>query len=113
MVRALALTRVPQPQLQDSTDSTLTLPCWFPGAPDVRLVAPYEADAQLAFLARNAMIDVVLSEDSDNLPYAALPLMSPICAVLHILSHCNCTVTAPPPPPPKERRTAPALSIGR
>ena len=34
------------------------------------IVAPYEADAQLAFLARNNLVDVVISEDSDCLAYA-------------------------------------------
>ncbi|CAM9157672.1 unnamed protein product [Ectocarpus sp. 6 AP-2014] len=33
------------------------------------IVAPYEADAQLAFLSRTGAVDVVLSEDSDCLPY--------------------------------------------
>ncbi|GMI25080.1 hypothetical protein TeGR_g13880 [Tetraparma gracilis] len=33
------------------------------------LVAPYEADAQLAFLARSCLVDVVLSEDGDLLAY--------------------------------------------
>ena len=33
------------------------------------VVAPYEADAQLAFLARTGQVDAVLSEDSDLLPY--------------------------------------------
>lgn len=32
-------------------------------------VAPYEADAQLAFLARNGEVDLVISEDSDMLVY--------------------------------------------
>lgn len=33
------------------------------------IVAPYEADAQLAFLARSGYVDYVLTEDSDMLPY--------------------------------------------
>ena len=33
------------------------------------VVAPFEADAQLAFLARSGAADVVLTEDSDMLPY--------------------------------------------
>ncbi|CAM9465207.1 unnamed protein product [Scytosiphon promiscuus] len=33
------------------------------------IVAPYEADAQLAFLSRTGAVDVVISEDSDCLPY--------------------------------------------
>lgn len=33
------------------------------------MVAPYEADAQLAYLARKGVVDLVISEDSDTLPY--------------------------------------------
>ena len=33
------------------------------------VIAPYEADAQLAFLARTGLVDCVLTEDSDLLPY--------------------------------------------
>lgn len=33
------------------------------------IVAPYEADAQLAFLSRTGVVDVVITEDSDCLPY--------------------------------------------
>ena len=33
------------------------------------IVAPYEADAQMAFLAINGKVDAVLTEDSDMLPY--------------------------------------------
>ncbi|KAF1787326.1 Exonuclease 1 [Phytophthora cactorum] len=32
-------------------------------------VAPYEADAQLAFLSRQKIVDVVISQDSDCVPY--------------------------------------------
>ncbi|KAE8989144.1 hypothetical protein PF004_g15019 [Phytophthora fragariae] len=32
-------------------------------------VAPYEADAQLAFLSRQKIVDVVISDDSDCVPY--------------------------------------------
>lgn len=32
-------------------------------------VAPYEADAQLAYMSRQKIIDVVISEDSDCAPY--------------------------------------------
>jgi exonuclease-1 len=35
------------------------------------IVAPYEADAQLAYLSRNGLVDVVITEDSDLLPYGA------------------------------------------
>ena len=33
------------------------------------VVAPYEADSQLAFLARTGQVDAVISEDSDLIPY--------------------------------------------
>jgi exonuclease 1 len=33
------------------------------------VVAPYEADAQLAYLCREGIVDAALSEDSDLLPY--------------------------------------------
>ncbi len=33
------------------------------------LVAPYEADAQLAYLSMKGIVDVVISEDSDTIPY--------------------------------------------
>ena len=33
------------------------------------VVAPYEADAQLSFLSRNHLVDLVISEDSDCIPY--------------------------------------------
>lgn len=33
------------------------------------IVAPYEADAQLACLSRTGVVDVVITEDSDCLPY--------------------------------------------
>ena len=33
------------------------------------LVAPYEADAQLAFLCRNGHVSAVITEDADLLPY--------------------------------------------
>jgi 5'-3' exonuclease len=34
------------------------------------IVAPYEADAQIAYLAREGLVDAVISEDSDMLPYS-------------------------------------------
>lgn len=33
------------------------------------VVAPYEADAQLAYLSMKGVVDVVISEDSDTIPY--------------------------------------------
>jgi 5'-3' exonuclease len=38
--------------------------------PEVKVVvAPYEADAQLAFLSNNNLVDAVVSEDSDTIPF--------------------------------------------
>jgi exonuclease-1 len=33
-------------------------------------VAPYEADSQLSFFCREGLVDAVISEDSDTIPYA-------------------------------------------
>lgn len=33
------------------------------------IVSPYEADAEIAYLIRNKIIDIVLTEDSDTIPY--------------------------------------------
>ena len=35
----------------------------------VCIVAPYEADAQLSYLSTNGIVDVIISEDSDTIPY--------------------------------------------
>jgi exonuclease-1 len=35
------------------------------------IVAPYEADAQLAYLSRNGIVDVLITEDSDLLVFGA------------------------------------------
>lgn len=39
------------------------------------IVAPYEADAQLAYLSRNGLVDVVLTGDSDLLVFGARVVM--------------------------------------
>ena len=51
------------------------------------LVAPYEADAQLAYLARTGLVDAVLTEDSDLLCYGAAAMDR--CAVLFKLDRCG------------------------
>ncbi len=33
------------------------------------LVAPYEADAQLAYMIRNGLVDAVITEDADLIPF--------------------------------------------
>lgn len=46
--------------------------------PNVKcLVAPYEADAQLAYLSRNHIVDAIISEDSDCIPYLCREVYSP------------------------------------
>lgn len=39
------------------------------------VVAPYEADAQLGFLARNGHVDAVITEDSDILLFGCTRVM--------------------------------------
>eukprot|EP00727_Mastigamoeba_balamuthi_P007449 m51a1_g3324 putative pin domain-like protein (524) ;mRNA; r:359779-362129 len=39
------------------------------------VVAPYEADAQLAYLALNGIVDFVITEDSDLVPYGVRKVM--------------------------------------
>lgn len=45
------------------------------------IVAPYEADAQLAYLSRSGAVDVVITEDSDCLPYGCKKVMVMVLAV--------------------------------
>lgn len=47
-------------------------------------VAPYEADAQLAFLSRTKFVDVVVSEDSDLIPYGCKTVRTRIELTEHI-----------------------------
>ena len=35
------------------------------------MVAPYEADAQLAYLSRQRIVDLIITEDSDLLAFGA------------------------------------------
>ena len=51
------------------------------------LVAPYEADAQLAWLSRHDVIDVVISEDSDCLAYGCKRVWHPRMSVLFHIMH--------------------------
>ena len=46
------------------------------------VVAPYEADAQLAYLSRTGAVDLVISEDSDTIPYGCKQVRS------HATSQC-------------------------
>eukprot|EP01122_Echinamoeba_exundans_P010328 TRINITY_DN3842_c0_g1_i1.p1 TRINITY_DN3842_c0_g1~~TRINITY_DN3842_c0_g1_i1.p1 ORF type:complete len:902 (-),score=200.96 TRINITY_DN3842_c0_g1_i1:136-2841(-) len=39
------------------------------------IVAPYEADAQMAFLSMNGIVDAVITEDSDLVPYGATKIL--------------------------------------
>ncbi|CDW54794.1 XPG I-region family protein [Trichuris trichiura] len=46
------------------------------GLPNVScLVAPYEADAQLCFLSQRRLVDVVISEDSDLIPFGCTKVL--------------------------------------
>jgi exonuclease-1 len=40
------------------------------------IVAPYEADAQLAYLCRQDIVDGVVTEDSDAIPYGCKEVWS-------------------------------------
>ena len=39
------------------------------------IVAPYEADAQLSYLSKNDLVDAVISEDSDCIPYGCKSIL--------------------------------------
>ncbi|KAK8808398.1 hypothetical protein WA158_008299 [Blastocystis sp. Blastoise] len=39
------------------------------------IIAPYEADAQLGYLSRENIVDVVITEDSDSLPYGCKKIL--------------------------------------
>ena len=39
------------------------------------IVAPYEADAQLAYLSRTNYVDVIITEDSDLLAFGAKKIL--------------------------------------
>ena len=41
------------------------------------LIAPYEADAQLAYLSLKGLVDIVITEDSDTLPYGCRKVCFP------------------------------------
>lgn len=45
-------------------------------------MAPYEADAQLAFLSRENIVDAVISEDSDLIPYGCKKVSIASCMVV-------------------------------
>jgi exonuclease-1 len=49
------------------------------------LVAPYEADAQLAYLSINNQVDIVISEDSDTIPFGCKETIFK----LNIEGHCQ------------------------
>jgi exonuclease 1 len=59
------------------------------------VVAPYEADAQLAFLSRNNIVDAIVTEDSDCIPYLCKEVSHcsqshALLSLSHSLSHCLC-----------------------
>jgi len=62
------------------------------------IVAPYEADAQMTFLAISGQVDVVITEDSDLIPFGCPRVSLPggltykcfmlfICFLLYISSY--------------------------
>ena len=55
------------------------------------VVAPYEADAQMALLCRLGLADFVISEDSDCIPFGC-----PRVSMLICLSHWPACVPLPP-----------------
>lgn len=52
------------------------------------MVAPYEADAQLAHLSRTGAVDAVITEDSDCLPYGCKKVRSFVTSVI-VMSETN------------------------
>lgn len=54
------------------------------------IVAPYEADAQLAYLSREGIVDLVITEDSDLLVFGSKRvsvLAVSVCSLVHV---CQC-----------------------
>ncbi len=47
------------------------------------IVSPYESDAQLAYLSREGLVDAVITEDSDLIPYGASRVRRGACACAH------------------------------
>jgi 5'-3' exonuclease len=41
------------------------------------IVAPYEADAQMTFLSVNKLVDAVITEDSDLIPFGCSRVSAP------------------------------------
>jgi exonuclease-1 len=39
------------------------------------IIAPYEADAQLAYLSRHGIVDIIITEDSDLLAFGAKKIL--------------------------------------
>lgn len=61
------------------------------------IVAPYEADAQLAYLAREGYVQAVVSEDSDLIVYSCTVLLAKMdhngnCDAIHSRDVKNCPV---------------------
>jgi len=55
------------------------------------LVAPYEADAQLAFLSRSNIVDAIISEDSDLIPFGCKEVLTTNMSLFSSLNLLNFT----------------------
>ena len=53
------------------------------------IVAPYEADAQLAYLSKTGYVDAIITEDSDLIPYGSTTVTLLSLTVRHYSSLIN------------------------
>lgn len=53
------------------------------------IVAPYEADAQIAFLVANTHADFAISEDSDLLAYGCKKVKLINCFLITMVRYCK------------------------
>ena len=44
------------------------------------IVAPYEADSQLAYLSKEQIVDLIITEDSDLLVFGCRKVRERVCA---------------------------------
>lgn len=53
------------------------------------IVAPYEADAQLAYLSREGIVDLVITEDSDLLVFGSKRVSVHAVSVCSLVRMCQ------------------------